>query len=278
MSERGYVDVWIWVFNFRCTGRHIRVELFVYRYLEDETGNLMKNKKVIEALSGSRIFRGLSEEEIVDIIAKSKIREYEKGEMVFSELDKPEDLLLLISGELTVAKDTFNGKRLIITTIVEPGDMFGEVYPFIGIPQYDMYVEAEKKSKVISVGVEILNVSTKIRDNLLYIFAQKAYKMNRRLRILGASGIRGKVARFIVEQQERKRKEGHKGQDALLGGLQADKGNDSLVMNREQMADYMSVTRPSLSREISAMADEGIIAVQGRMLRVLDQDRLEEYL
>lgn len=50
------------------------------------------------------------------------------------------------------------------------------------------------------------------------------------------------------------------------------------MMNREQMADYLSVTRPSLSREISAMAQEGIIAVDGSLLRVLDQERLEEYI
>ena len=94
----------------------------------------------------------------------------------------------------------------------------------------------------------------------------------RRLRILGATGIRGKVARFIVEQQETESKE-NQSLPAIRG-----KGNRALMMNREQMADYLSVTRPSLSREISAMAQEGIIAVDGSLLRVLDQERLEEYI
>ena len=135
-----------------------------------------------------------------------------------------------------------------------------------------MYVEAQKKSQVINIGMDILGTYPKVRDNLLYIFAQKAYKMNRRLRILGATGIRGKVARFIVEQQETESKE-NQSLPAIRG-----KGNRALMMNREQMADYLSVTRPSLSREISAMAQEGIIAVDGSLLRVLDQERLEEYI
>ncbi|ASS40941.1 hypothetical protein AXF21_02860 [Eubacterium minutum ATCC 700079] len=232
----------------------------------------MNGKKVFEALSKSTLFKGVADDEIDDVISNSTLKEYEKGEMVFCESDKPKGLLLLISGELLVARDTFSGKRLIITTILDPGDMFGEVYPFIGISRYDMYVEAQKKSQVINIGMDILGTYPKVRDNLLYIFAQKAYKMNRRLRILGATGIRGKVARFIVEQQETESKE-NQSLPAIRG-----KGNRALMMNREQMADYLSVTRPSLSREISAMAQEGIIAVDGSLLRVLDQERLEEYI
>ena len=80
------------------------------------------------------------------------------------------------------------------------------------------------------------------------------------------------MARFIVEQQETESKE-NQSLPAIRG-----KGNRALMMNREQMADYLSVTRPSLSREISAMAQEGIIAVDGSLLKVLDQERLEEYI
>ena len=142
----------------------------------------MNGKKVFEALSKSTLFKGVADDEIDDVISNSTLKEYEKGEMVFCESDKPKGLLLLISGELLVARDTFSGKRLIITTILDPGDMFGEVYPFIGISRYDMYVEAQKKSQVINIGMDILGTYPKVRDNLLYIFAQKAYKMNRRRR------------------------------------------------------------------------------------------------
>lgn len=47
---------------------------------------------------------------------------------------------------------------------------------------------------------------------------------------------------------------------------------------REEMADFLNVTRPALSREISAMVEEGIIRAGQGYLVILDQEALEEYL
>ena len=41
-------------------------------------------------------------------------------------------------------------------------------------------------------------------------------------------------------------------------------------MNREQMADFLGVTRPSLSRELASMRDEGLLQIEGRGIRVPD--------
>lgn len=46
----------------------------------------------------------------------------------------------------------------------------------------------------------------------------------------------------------------------------------------EVMADYMGVTRPSLSRELGKMQAEGLIRLDGRRIVVTDQDGLERYL
>ena len=40
------------------------------------------------------------------------------------------------------------------------------------------------------------------------------------------------------------------------------------------MAETFGVTRPSLSRELSAMAREGLIAVEGRRIAVLRREAL----
>ncbi len=51
--------------------------------------------------------------------------------------------------------------------------------------------------------------------------------MNRRLRIVGGASIREKEARYLLDRQ--------KG------------GNRVAVMSREDLADYLNVTRPSLA-------------------------------
>lgn len=221
----------------------------------------MVDKKMVEIISKSPLFKDIEEKELQEILNSSIIKAFEKGELVFQDTDKPDGLLILLSGELMVCKDTFSGKRLIITTISSPGDMFGEVYPFIGVEQYDMYVEAKRYSKILILDVNFLTESEKIRENLLFIFAQKAYTMNRRLRVLGATGIRGKLARFIVDRQVEEKKK-----------------NIKINMSREQMADFLNVTRPSLSREMGAMIEEGILSLNGKILKVVNQEALEKWL
>lgn len=124
-----------------------------------------------------------------------------------------------------------------------------------------MYVEAKRYSKILILDVNFLTESEKIRENLLFIFAQKAYTMNRRLRVLGATGIRGKLARFIVDRQVEEKKK-----------------NIKINMSREQMADFLNVTRPSLSREMGAMIEEGILSLNGKILKVVNQEALEKWL
>ena len=182
----------------------------------------MVDKKMVEIISKSPLFKDIEEKELQEILNSSIIKTFEKGELVFQDTDKPDGLLILLSGELMVCKDTFSGKRLIITTISSPGDMFGEVYPFIGVEQYDMYVEAKRYSQILILDVNFLTESDR--------------------------------------QVEEKKK------------------NIKINMSREQMADFLNVTRPSLSREMGAMIEEGILSLNGKILKVVNQEALEKWL
>ena len=51
-----------------------------------------------------------------------------------------------------------------------------------------------------------------------------------------------------------------------------------LAVSREYLAAYLAVTRPSLSRELSAMQKDGLLKVAGKNLQILDLNRFEEYL
>ena len=47
-------------------------------------------------------------------------------------------------------------------------------------------------------------------------------------------------------------------------------------MNREELADFLSVTRPSLSRSLMKMQREGLIWVHKSKARILNLDGLEK--
>ena len=46
-------------------------------------------------------------------------------------------------------------------------------------------------------------------------------------------------------------------------------------MTREELAEFLGVTRPSISRELMKMQDDGLVEIKGRKIFVLDPAEIE---
>ena len=219
-----------------------------------------ENGKIIQALSKSALCKGFTQDELLCLLEENstEIKKYEKGSFVFEEGDVPERLYVMVHGYVEVSKLTFSGKKILITTIENPGDMFAEVYMFMGKSKYDMSAQAGEESLILSISSDFFEnisyntnalVAEKIRKNLMGIFAMKAYNLSGKVRLLGCGSIREKISLYLIENP-----------------------------SREELADYLNVTRPSLSRELGNMEKEGIIRLEGRKIIIVSQEKLEEYL
>ncbi|WP_037354058.1 Crp/Fnr family transcriptional regulator [Selenomonas sp. FC4001] len=226
-------------------------------------------EQLIPVLKKSSLAAGMSDEEVAELLASAQVhlREYPKGQIVFHEGDMPKSLYILLAGEVHILKDTFSGRRIFLSEINEPGDMFGEVYEVLKQP-YDMYVETVTPVRLLEISSDLFTLEAggklsrsalKIQRNLMRIFARKAYFMHNKIKVLASGSLREKIIRFLFIELQGKREL-------------------ELTGSREFMAAYLAVTRPSLSRELSAMQREGIIAVDGKCVKVLDMERFEEYL
>lgn len=226
-------------------------------------------EQLIPVLQKCSLTDGMSEAEIRELLslAQVRIREYAKGDIVFHEGEKPHCIYILLAGEVHILKDTFSGRQIFLSEIAEAGDMFGEVYEVLEQP-YDMYVEAVKPTRVLEIasrllsfdaGGELTQSALLVQRNLMRIFARKAYFMAGKLKVLASGSLREKIVRFLFQ---------HLGGDGCI----------ELAVSREFLAAYLAVTRPSLSRELSAMQREGILAVDGKTIKVVDMERFEAYL
>lgn len=229
-----------------------------------------ENGKIIQALSKSALCKGFTQDELLCLLEENstEIKKYEKGSFVFEEGDVPDRLYVLIYGLVEVSKLTFSGKKILITTIENPGDMFAEVYMFMGKSKYDMSAQTGEESLILSISSEFFeNISyntnalaaEKIRKNLMSIFAMKAYNLSGKVRLLGCGSIREKISLYLIENQ-------------------TPSGEIAKNPSREELADYLNVTRPSLSRELGNMEKKGIIRLDGRKIVIVSQEKLEEYL
>ena len=92
---------------------------------------------------------------------------------------------------------------------------------------------------------------------MLQIFAEKADKHNHQIEVLTSGNLRQRIAAYLLENSD---------SDYLI----------RLHMNREDLASYLNTTRPSLSRMLLNLQEEGIIQLLNRkMIKILDYDRLQ---
>ena len=88
---------------------------------------------------------------------------------------------------------------------------------------------------------------------------RKAYYLNQKIQIISCATLRQKIAKILLEY---------------------DKAGESpaITMNREEMADFLNVARPSLSRELMRMQEEGLVKVTKRGIFVPDSLALQKIL
>ena len=224
---------------------------------------------VKEILEKTPLFAGISPERMDKILHQkgNRIKKYSQGSFLFHEEELPQNLFVLISGKISIATDTMSGRRILITQITEPGEIFGEVYLFRGEENYyDIYARAEEDSIVFQMSRESFQSGdSSLLQNLLNLFAEKAYFLSSKVRMLGGDTLREKIVRFLYEAY-RNRQPG-------VGGAGL-----SVKIKRETMSDFLNVARPSLSRELSRMQKEGILRLRGREILVEDFEAFERYL
>lgn len=226
-------------------------------------------EKVLVALKNSVLCKNMSKDQIETFIKTSRVtkKQYKKGSIVFHEYDKPSKLFLLIEGKVSICKDTMSGRKILITEITRSGDIFGEIYLYMQIERYNIYAMVQEDTEILEFGSNLFDMNQGtinsshmiVFQNILTLFAQKAFYMNIKLQILSSGNLRQRLVRFILNQQK-------------------NSNQIHLPMSREALAEFLSVARQSLSREFSAMQEEGLIEVKGKKVTILEQELLEEYL
>lgn len=210
------------------------------------------------------IFRNLTTEELEQSLtcSNAKTIEFQKNEIVFSQNDPPKYLFILLSGSVVVCSDSIDGKRNIIACI-EESEMFGEVFLFLEDTSYPSYAITTKQSQILLIPKEFFfktcanscDSHSKIIHNMLNVMSQKAFYLSNKVSLLSCGSLREKILKYLSYQC-------------------GDKKYVTIKMNRDQLADYLNVARPSLSRELMKMQKERIIEVDKNTIKIINIPQL----
>ncbi len=223
-------------------------------------------REIAQKLKDTKLFIGLNEEEILTCLKSGdfNIEEFEKDETIFHVGDKAKHINVLIDGAVSICRDSMDGKRSIVAIFNTVGAIFGEVFLFLDNKGYEHYARAASKVKLLKISKDYLFEGSKegkdyhkvFLGNMLSDLAFKNYYLNRKVQILSCSSLRQKIAMFLIQNMDRDKR--------CISGL-----------GREEMADLLNTARPSLSRELMKMQEEGIIEIDKKHIIIKNIEALE---
>lgn len=220
----------------------------------------------IEVLQKCRLFLGINKDELISMLhcMKPRVEKYEKSDYIAVSGDKFNGFGLVISGSIAIIKENASGDRIIINVLGE-SQIFGEIAAFAGNKVWPSTVIAHTPCKIMFLTPEIIIGTCKkqcishkqLIGNMLNIVSKKAYFLNQKVHYLSMKSIREKLANYFLEQCKTA------GQATFV-----------MPMKRNELAEFLNVTRPSLSREMCKMRDEGIIDFYRESVKIIDLDKL----
>lgn len=202
-------------------------------------------KNLYEKLKKVPLFNNVKEKEINEIIDQSYIKSYQKDEYILKAGDFIFNTGIILKGEISVISEDFWGNKNIISTLSE-GNVFAEIFSLKNNIPLNVSVVSNEDSTILFINVnEIINKTRNFVfiKNLMNIISTKTLMLNRKNELLSKRTIREKVMTFLSQQ-----------------AISANNNSFKIPFSREEMADFLAVDRSALSRELSKMKKEGIIA------------------
>lgn len=216
----------------------------------------------------SPLFQQISREEAERMLlcSRAQFREYPAGSLIFGEQDKPKYLYLLLDGKVQIAKHLPSGKRNLLFQIREM-EVFGEIFSGAKEQYYWYEATAVKKSRVLILPYHFIygvcsnacEHHRRVIRNLLDIQAKNNLQMTKKLHIITNTTLRQKIALWGIEMSD-------------------EDGKVVMDMNREELADYLGVTRPSLSRTMMELQKQGVIRIEGKNIWIENMEEIEKII
>lgn len=190
--------------------------------------------------------------------SKVQVKQFEKGEVITNFIQKRNQFCMMISGSADLVRYDLNGNKTIIERILD-GQAFGEIFYTINTNN-EFFVEATKKSKVLFFKYDDIKNKCKnnckfhaiLSESLPEIILNKIIDLNTRIELLTKRSIRDKLIEYFNTLSTRNFSK-----------------TISLDMSLTNLADYLSVDRSAMMREIKILKEEGFIKKSGNNIILL---------
>jgi CRP-like cAMP-binding protein len=216
-------------------------------------------------LSVLPLFSDLCADELRQLAQGCSLRRLARGDMVFRVGDECREFHVVVTGQVKLFVLSPSGQEKVVE-LVSPGQSFAEAIMFTDRP-YILSAQALGDTLLLQVGKSAVLAEIE-RDPrfALRMLAGLSRRMHVLVHHVQAYALHSGMERVV---------------DFLLRGQQEGVGDAvrtvSLPVSKATIASLLSLTPEYFSRVLHDLAAEGVIEVDGRDIRILDQKRLSGY-
>jgi CRP-like cAMP-binding protein len=212
----------------------------------------------IDTLNGLKaclLFKGLTENEIIDLMhqVQYRVQEYEKDDVFALSGDPCRHANIMVSGEMS-AKLIGPSGRVIRMDLHHSGQLLAPAFLFVNDGHYPVTIEAVRASRVLRIGVadmrSILQLEPRVALNLVAILSNNINFLTNKVSLLSMT-VREKVGSYIKTEMKRQ------GTSSIM-----------VTLSRQQLADEFGIQKYSLQRCLHELQEEGVIRIDGKHIDV----------
>ncbi|HKL73849.1 MAG TPA: Crp/Fnr family transcriptional regulator [Clostridia bacterium] len=208
-------------------------------------------KKYLELLAKNPLFRNIKNTEMSFLLKclSARIEVFEKNSYIFTAGEIISNIGIVVSGKAHIIKDDHWGNRTILSNLIR-GELFGEAFIFADLEVSPISVVAVERCEILFLDSHKLLTTcpkpclyhTAIISNMVKILAQKTLQLTQKMHFITQKKTRDKLLNYLSYQEVRVKSKSF-----------------NIPFNRQELADYLSVERSAMSKELCKMRDEGIL-------------------
>lgn len=198
------------------------------------------------------------------LINNLRVERFKKNEIIYKEGDQPTNLLCLLSGKVKIYREGLGG-RILINRVLRAVQYFGYRASMAG-EAYITSAAAFEESVIVIVPMlalyHLMDSNTRLCHFFMHALAADLGKADQRVVSITQKHVRGRLAETLLDLLD-------------VYGYGNDGETLGLHITREDMANLSNMTTSNAIRTLSAFADEGLVEVHGRFIKLIDVEALQ---
>ncbi|MDX2212528.1 MAG: Crp/Fnr family transcriptional regulator [Oculatellaceae cyanobacterium bins.114] len=212
-------------------------------------------------LQSTQIFHGFSLSALLPLTQIAHLKTFKKGELIFHQGSEATGFFIVKTGRVKAFKVSAHGKEQILH-IFKAGEHFAEVPALDGKDLPASAATLDASELVFFPRIAFLNLLRQDPDiaiNMLISLSQHSRNLSNLVEELSFKEVPQRLATYLLNLDERT----------------SNSNTLSLDLNKSQLAALLGTIPATLSRAFCRLSQEGMIAIHGSHIELLDRDRLQ---